>query len=632
MKTITMIETFEVRPKHDFPSLLTSLEMELHNRGELTALEIKELMTAWLSLDLLDAVMKMDASQSDYNFDKIATRMASLLSLWSSCEDIELTQSDLSELITFKEAFATVFLCSGFRGFAHLKSYLAVRQPNGTFSIPQNKLIIYFLLVPIDELDNNYFELAQKLPKDIYVILMLGWLNSRYVMSPFGEQVRQKLFLQSDILAKVNANHSFIIYLFNAWMHCAYAEGNNRLQLKKNINQMIVNFLNQNGYVQSKLSERPKRNKPLLLVVHERISKGHAMYRCWVPYFRHLANYFELVSLAEEDLPEELLGNIFGRHLKITDAINLESIVSMIEKVKPDLIYYPSLGMKKWTGFLCNMRLAPMQLMSGGHPDSSQSKVIDYFFIGPPMPFIRGECSEKVICAKTYVFKTVPNDELKGYELSILPPSDGKIHIAVNCTPMKLSASFMKCLEELQVEFGEKVQFHFFHAAERGLALQLNVVIKSRLKTAKVYSGQTYGDFLKLLRQCHFSMSPFPFGNANSVFDAIMLGLPVVAIKGHRLAGYTDYLVLKEFDLDQLGMVENRDQYIQTARKLITDQDYYQNYRSAINDAVQRFNSMEYDDYFDSNFADAVYATYLIHHTNSKKRLYCWNGEKLEMS
>lgn len=616
----------------DFLLNLARLEVEIHNRGELSADEVQSLLRKWCALDPKLWVDNRDNGCIDYQLDTLCTRTATLLSLWASCEDIHLTQSDLSELILYKESIACIFLNSGFRGFAHLRSYLAVKQVNGELSIPQAKLTLYLLFIPLDELVPDYFQLAQKLPKDIYVILMLGWLNCREVTTSFGEQARQKMFSQSEILTKVNANQSFITYVYNAWMHCAYSEGHGRLQLKKNINQMIVNFLHNMKLDQIKAVSKPARAKPLMLVIHERISKGHAMYRCYVPYFKHLADKFELVSMAEEELPEELKGDIFRKHLQVSDSTDLTGMIKDISNLAPDIVYYPSLGMRQWTGFLCNLRLAPMQLMSCGHPDSSQSKVIDYLFYGPDEPFVRGECSEKIIHIKDYKFKSTFHDDLKGLELSMAPKDDGKFHLAINCTVMKLSAAFFDCLEQINLEFRDKVQFHFFHAGLNFLALQTDVMIKRRLPQAKTYSGLPYGKFLQLLKTCHLSLSPFPFGNTNSIFDATVLGLPVVAMKGQRIAGHTDFLVLKEFGLEQYGIVDTQQEYMDKIRRLLTEPKYYQSHSQAVFEAVQHYLTKNQEDTSDPCFADAVYATYMLHQKGSKKRVFCWDGEQLRQS
>jgi hypothetical protein len=615
--------------QQEFPELLATYEVELHNRGELTVFEILLLMKKWCELDPQQSLDRREQGLVDYTLDKLTTRMASLLSLWTSCEDIHLSPADLSELIIYKEAFASIFMASGFRGFAHLKTYLAQKQSNGTLAIPQSKLILLFLMLPIDDLDEQLLELAKKLPQEFYIVLMLAWVNSRYVYTAFGDKVRQQMFLQSDVLASVNANETFIRYFFNAWMHCAYAEGNNRLHLKRNINKMIVNFLQQQGFAQTKLAPRPQRDKPLMLVIHERIEKGHAMYRSYVPYFRHLSDKFQLVSMAQVDLPVELAESVFFQHLKIEYTSDLKQIINMIQQVQPDVIYYPSLGMQHWTGLLCNMRLAPMQVISCGHPDSSQSQTIDYLYYGPDVPFIRSECSEKIICLKNYKFKSWPHDELIGNELSISLKKDGLFHIAINCTVMKLSAQFMDCLEQLQQEFGDRVRFHFFHSMRGFLALQTEVVIKRRLPSALVYSAKNYGDFLQLLKTCHLSLSPFPFGNTNSIFDATVVGLPVVALKQPRMAGYTDFLVLQAFGLEELGIAENVQQYMDKARSLIKEPEVYNKHRETVRAAVQSYLQLPESDQFDASFAEALYATYKEHQKGSRKWVFCWDGEEL---
>lgn len=552
---------------------LSLLEMEIHSRGELTFREIILLLRDfYLFFDSTNVKSDMPAEAN--MIESTHTRMVALLSLWASCEDIELSLEDMSELILFKEMFSSIFYCSGFRGFSHLKTYLTEKMPNGSFVIPQNKLIIYFIFTHIDDIDADYFSLAEKMPPAIFAILMLGWLNNSVVLTNQGENNRNALYQHSDLLTRINPNQEFMSCVINAWMYCSYSSSPLKRDFKRNINKMIVNFHQINKLSALAVKQKEKRQKPLMLVLHERAGRNHAMFRCYLPFFDTLGEYFELYSMAEQDLTDEVSKAIFPTHKVIENVMDLKSIVNLINTIKPDIIYYPSVGMSHWTIYLANLRLAPMQIMTSGHPESSFADSMDFIYYGPVLAGIDSITSENVLQTKNCRFLSYMHSDFSD-DLKKSGKNEDAVHIAINCHAMKLSDKFIDCLKKLKSEFGSSIKLHFFPSGSGlfndGFKIKLNKI----LPDSAVYRSLPYKDFMRLVARCHLSLSPFPFGNTNSTVDALTLGLPVVALKGGELCSYTDYLVMDSFGLADEFVCTSYEDYLEKARRLISDKNYY---------------------------------------------------------
>jgi hypothetical protein len=621
-----MLPDKDENQRNEFIELLkkiSQLELEIHSRGELTFSEVTSLLKDFYFF----GTTMYGQGLCNHIADSTYTRLAALLSLWASCEDIQLSLEDMCEFLLYKEIISSIFYSSGFRGFTHLKTYLAERTPEGNFTIPQNKLVIYFLFVHIDDVDPYYLSLAKKMPDTVFTVLMLGWLNCSVVLTPQGENNRKYLHQHSNLLVKINPNQAFMSSVMNAWMYCSYSPSSNKRDVKKNINKMIGNFLRSSGLMISKTRIVEKRAKPRLLVLHERAGRNHAMFRCYLPFFASMAEFFDLYSLAEQDLTDELSQQVFPRHQQIADVRDLQAIVDVVTDIAPDIIYYPSLGMSHWTIYLANLRLAPMQMMSCGHPDSSFIDTIDFLYFGPVMLGAEHCASENIMQSNSFKFISMAHSDLPADLLNIQKHNDSVTHIAINCNAMKLSSEFVQSLQQLKVEFGSAIRFHFFPAGAGMVNDGFRSMLKKQFPDAETYPPMPYSDFMMAIGKCHLSLSPFPFGNTNSTVDALLLGLPVLALKGYEFCSYTDYLVMESFGLAEYFMSDSVEAFLDHVRKILSDNHYYL-------ECVQKVKEMKiadrirYDNKPDNDFGEFVFNVYkkLNMYKSTKHKVVTWNG------
>ncbi len=75
----------------------------------------------------------------------------------------------------------------------------------------------------------------------------------------------------------------------------------------------------------------------------------------------------------------------------------LGEIVRFAAGVRPDLVFWPSVGMARWGPLLANLRLAPIQLTALGHSASTFIPAMDYYlteqgYVGDPSCFQRPCC------------------------------------------------------------------------------------------------------------------------------------------------------------------------------------------------------------------------------------------------
>ena len=77
---------------------------------------------------------------------------------------------------------------------------------------------------------------------------------------------------------------------------------------------------------------------------------------------------------------------------------------NQVEKENLDIIFYPEIGMSPITYFLAFARLAPVQIVSWGHPETTGINTIDYFLSSTLLEpnNAKSKYSERLICLSQF--------------------------------------------------------------------------------------------------------------------------------------------------------------------------------------------------------------------------------------
>ena len=132
--------------------------------------------------------------------------------------------------------------------------------------------------------------------------------------------------------------------------------------------------------------------KPRLTIVGELLFPQHAMFRCYAGQLAGLKEHFQVTLVTDQPTRCAEHGQI--SHAQVYFPAHERDVVRlahMVAATAPDVILYPSVGMSYWTFVLSMLRLAPLQLMSVGHPAPSCSEQIDATLVyhelaGAPLP------------------------------------------------------------------------------------------------------------------------------------------------------------------------------------------------------------------------------------------------------
>jgi hypothetical protein len=307
-----------------------------------------------------------------------------------------------------------------------------------------------------------------------------------------------------------------------------------------------------------------------LTIVGELLFPQHAMFRCYGDLLAGLKEHFHVTLVADEPTRCAEHGQLsheqkyFPSHER-----EVARLAQLVASTAPDIILYPSIGMSYWTFVLSMLRLAPLQLMSVGHPAPSCSEHIDGTLVygelaAAPMPEYGNLIS--------FDNQALPAPPPDGWQTQLAPAGD-KLIIAVNAARMKLTPQFLALVAAALESAPQGTELHFFPNATGVELLALRQGLKAQFPLAYVHPTMNYSEYMGLLSKAAVILQSFPFGGTNTAMDALALGIPLVCLDGDDLAAKVDPLLLRRAGLAELCASSPADYLAITTRLLNSSQE-----------------------------------------------------------
>lgn len=499
------------------------------------------------------------------------TRIAAMISALLCSPDFQIDLGEIDFLAGRKPMLEAIFELSGYEGPFHLLQYHGLKNQDGSVTLKANQVFVLSLFYSLDALPEEIMAGVLQLPPDQLLPLMVGWFSAPFVHHAHGERNRGLLIEHCSRIEQAGPTSGIIQAMTSAWMHCSYADHPNKHHIKRSLNQI---WLKLNGIGGLKGRSAPRRivDRPTLVVASERMSTGHAMYRSYAACIRQLKQRFYTVCISTRGFITEDAHELFDKVIVLDPGINIKDIGSHLVKVAPDIIYYPSLGMSEWTQMVANLRFAPIQIMTLGHPAPAMMDTMDYTLVQAGHGEASGEFGRKVIERKSWG-QFAPYSEDIVFDLPKESFGDGRVHVAVNSSLMKLSPRFLALCERVEREAKRPVHFHFFASAGGVMFDRIRQVFERRFRFFTLEPSRNYQAFLSVLNNCDLALAAFPFGNTNSTVDTCMLGVPTVAYYAKEVLSIGDRDVMRMAGLPDWLVADSDEAYFDIVMKLIHDDD-----------------------------------------------------------
>lgn len=260
----------------------------------------------------------------------------------------------------------------------------------------------------------------------------------------------------------------------------------------------------------------------------------------------------------------------------------VDALADVVRGDPPDVLIFPDVGMTSQSTLFANLRLAPVQCAAWGHPVTTGSRHIEYFFsCGLMEPAdAAAHYSEKLILLPELGvrYEQPPRPETRSRSHFGFP-QDAHIYVCPNRLHKILPAHDALFLD-IVVEDPQAVLI-FFDAVAPGQRRAF-VDRLQRGMTARRIPPRQQIRFLPTLPRAEFRsalavsdvMLDTPnFSGGSSALDALAVGLPIVVREGRFMRGRQSAAMLRIIGVPELVVDDDRT-YVELALRIATDRGY----------------------------------------------------------
>jgi protein O-GlcNAc transferase len=259
---------------------------------------------------------------------------------------------------------------------------------------------------------------------------------------------------------------------------------------------------------------------------------------------------------------------------------NLEADQKRIENEKPDILFYPDIGMSPEIYYLAFARLAPVQAMSWGHPDTTGIPNMDYFISSELLegPDTARQYSERLIqlsCLPTYYYQPdIPENTFTRADYDLA--DEVNLYVCPQ-TLFKFHPDFDQVLGNLlrRDPNGRLVLIE----GNKGVAWKQLIMERFRREFPDeaervIFVPRMDKDkFLGLLRLADAILDIPTFSGGNSSLEAFAMAAPIVTWPGDFMRARVTAGCYMQMGLSDL-IATNAEQYASLALRLAQDQDF----------------------------------------------------------
>ncbi|TNE67860.1 MAG: hypothetical protein EP335_00415 [Alphaproteobacteria bacterium] len=469
-----------------------------------------------------------------------ATRLASAITQLLTDPDHQMEGAMFLEFNRFKRAISQVFEVSGYRGTWHLYGMTGKDDGKGGRAFKRSELLKMFSGLSINAMNDTLYSLLLKLEPRHMLPIVIGMLSEQLIYSSKAEEIRGRLLADGHLWDKADPHPYTLLSIGPAYMGCSYADAPHKHQIKKSFNKVVRRWLDTQGVKDTVLpAKRELKDKPKAVIFAEFYNAAHAMHRCYGPSIRSMMEHFDTtLVLVDTEANAELkslahtVETIKFQHTKAGE------LIKKLQSYKPDLLYFPSVGMRLSSIIASTVRIAPIQVLTFGHPATTYSDAMDYVVLADKQLGSDTTVSEKVMLrpSKPRFTHRADAENIKP-DIRVAPDV---VRIAVPAWSRKVNPQFLNACRQIRDAAKTPVEFWFFPNAVGALHQAILRRYAVVMPDAKVLPRKNYNDYIRDLNACDIFLSTFPFGATNGIVDAARQGLPIVNMTGDEVHAAND--------------------------------------------------------------------------------------------
>jgi hypothetical protein len=314
-----------------------------------------------------------------------------------------------------------------------------------------------------------------------------------------------------------------------------------------------------------------------IAIVTNKWHRNHAVYKSASPLVEQLVGKYKLTlvwTAPKDRMPDTIVTDYFDKVVNCHFERDGKLIIpDELKNNDFQLVYFPDIGMTDESIWLSNARMAPIQAVGYGHPDTTgDNNEIDYYICGQVEKEADQAYSETRVCIPGLAQEPAwPTAERKHNYID-----DGVVR--VNCVwgPDKYNHSLLMLLNQINKSVwgakpDSKHEFHLFASPgiNRYAALpSFCEEIRRMLPNAVLHSEQEYYDYMENAEQHDFALNSFPFGCYNVLVESLYMGLPFITLVGNRFYNRAGAWLNDQVDMG-CNNCDNPQEYVNKSAQLI---------------------------------------------------------------
>ncbi|MBL8825654.1 MAG: tetratricopeptide repeat protein [Planctomycetaceae bacterium] len=252
-----------------------------------------------------------------------------------------------------------------------------------------------------------------------------------------------------------------------------------------------------------------------------------------------------------------------------------------------DVLFYTDIGMDQTTYALAFSRLAPVQCVSWGHPDTTGIETIDYFVSSELFESAEADAhySEQLVRLPTLPFCYYPPELPSGLPGRAALGLDPAAH--VYCCPQsiyKFHPDFDPVIAEIlrRDPLGQLVLIQWIYPLPDEVLLERwRGTMPDVVDRVQFVPRMSQPKFMNLLASSDLLLDPLRFGGGNTSAEAIALGTPIVTLPDEFMRSRITAAFFRQMEIPEL-IVDSPESYIEQAVRLGTDRAYNAQIRERI--------------------------------------------------
>jgi len=300
----------------------------------------------------------------------------------------------------------------------------------------------------------------------------------------------------------------------------------------------------------------------------------------------HTSNSKRGIIKKEIDKSAEKVINLFG---------DITFQQKQIENEMLDIVFFPDIGMASSTYFLAHARLAPVQIASWGHPETSGISTMDYFLSSSLMESKNAASfySERLICLDriflNFIPPNIPDKKLSRVDFDI--PENKNLYSCPQ-TLFKIHPDFDKVLAKI-VEKDLDAQIIMIATKHKAYVEKL----KKRWSTSysalnqkvKFVKNMSLERFLSLIEVSDVLLDPLYFGGGLSFAESMVVGTPTITMPNEFMRSSITAGAYKQMKIKNPPIVDNIDDYVKLAIDLAKDKKKNFDFRNLLKKAAKLY-------------------------------------------